>query len=107
MTTPTAAVVGQLTPDLALSVDELPEPGSSAGDGNLFGWAGGHLHLPLTGAKVVDTTGGGDAFVAAPTASLLRGDPYPEAARRATAASGATVSHAGGRPDLTGPAARG
>ncbi|WP_438860790.1 PfkB family carbohydrate kinase [Actinoplanes nipponensis] len=61
----------------------------------------------MTGAKVVDTTGGGDAFVAAPTASLLRGDPYPEAARRATAASGATVSHAGGRPDLTGPAARG
>ncbi|GAA3351431.1 hypothetical protein GCM10020358_81070 [Amorphoplanes nipponensis] len=56
---------------------------------------------------MVDTTGGGDAFVAAPTASLLRGDPYPEAARRATAASGATVSHAGGRPDLTGPAARG
>jgi ribokinase len=50
----------------------------------------------------VDTTGGGDAFVAALTTSLLRGDPYPEAARFATAASGATVGHAGGRPDLTG-----
>jgi ribokinase len=75
-------------------------------DGNLFVWAGGELHLPLTGGPVVDTTGGGDAFVAALTASLLRGDPYPEVARRATAASGATVSHAGGRPDLAGTAAR-
>jgi len=76
-------------------------------DGNLFVWDGGHLHLPLTGDRVVDTTGGGDAFVAALTAALLRGDPYPEAARRATAASGATVGHAGGRPDLAGTAARG
>jgi ribokinase len=75
-------------------------------DGNLFVWADGELHLPLTGGPVVDTTGGGDAFVAALTASLLHGDPYPEVARRATAASGATVSHAGGRPDLAGTAAR-
>lgn len=74
-------------------------------DGNLFVWADGDVHVPLTGGKVVDTTGGGDAFVAALTASLLRGDPYPEAARRATAASGATVGHAGGRPDLAGTAA--
>jgi ribokinase len=76
-------------------------------DGNLFVWADGDVHVPLTDDKVVDTTGGGDAFVAALTASLLRGDPYPEAARRATAASGATVGHAGGRPDLSGTAARG
>jgi ribokinase len=76
-------------------------------DGNLFVWDDGDLHLPLTGGPVVDTTGGGDAFVAALTASLLRGDPYPEAARRATAASGATVTHAGGRPELSGPATRG
>jgi ribokinase len=76
-------------------------------DGNLFVWADGDVHLPLTDAAVVDTTGGGDAFVAALTASLLRGQAYPEAARRATAASGATVGHAGGRPDLSGTAARG
>ncbi len=76
-------------------------------DGNLFVWGDGDLHVPLTGDEVVDTTGGGDAFVAALTASLLRGDPYPEAARRATAASGATVGHPGGRPDLGGTAARG
>ncbi len=78
----------------------------AVGDGNLFVWADGHVLVPLTGNEVVDTTGGGDAFVAALTASLLRGDPYPEAARRATAASGATVGHAGGRPDL-GTARRG
>ncbi len=69
-------------------------------DGNLFVWAEGDVTVPLGGHRVVDTTGGGDAFVAALTASLLRGDAYPEAARRATAAAGATVGHAGGRPDL-------
>jgi ribokinase len=135
-------VVGQLARDLVLSVDDLPEPGSSAdatgrleqlggkganqavglaqlgapsddallahavGDGNLFVWPDGDVLVPLTGDEVVDTTGGGDAFVAALTASLLRGDPYPEAARRATAASGATARHAGGRPHLRA-AARG
>jgi ribokinase len=76
-------------------------------DGNLFVWDDDHVHVPLTDDEVVDTTGGGDAFVAALTASLLRGEPYPQAARRATAASGATVGHAGGRPDLAGAAARG
>jgi ribokinase len=70
-------------------------------DGNLFVWADGELLVPLDDAEVVDTTGGGDAFVAALTAALLRGAAYPEAARRATEASGATVGHAGGRPDLT------
>jgi ribokinase len=71
-------------------------------DGNLVVWRGERLLVPLTDDKVVDTTGGGDAFVAGLTASLLRGDSYAEAAHLATAASGATVGHAGGRPDLTG-----
>ncbi|WP_067504663.1 PfkB family carbohydrate kinase [Actinoplanes sp. TFC3] len=75
---------------LALGVD----------DGNLFVWADGHLHLPLTTEKVVDTTGGGDAFTAALTAALLRGEDYPAAARWAVAASGATVGHPSGRPSL-------
>jgi ribokinase len=71
-------------------------------DGNLFVWPDGELQLPLTGDKVVDTTGGGDAFIAALTASLLRGEDYPVAARWAVAASAATVTHVSGRPDLTG-----
>ena len=73
---------------------------------NLFVWADGELRVPLSDAEVVDTTGGGDAFVAALTASLLRGETYETAARHATAASGATVSHPGGRPDLREVAAR-
>ncbi len=56
--------------------------------------------MPLTIDPVVDTTGGGDAFVAGLTAALLTGHSYEEAAHRATAASGATVGHPGGRPDL-------
>ena len=69
-------------------------------DGNLFVWRGGRIEVPLTGGEVVDTTGGGDAFVAGLTAALLDGRSYEEAAHRATAASGATVTHPGGRPDL-------
>lgn len=70
------------------------------GDGNLFVWRDGDLRLPLTDEKVVDTTGGGDAFTAALTASLLRGEDPATAARWAVAASGATVGHPSGRPDL-------
>lgn len=70
------------------------------GDGNLFVWRDGQVLLPLTDERVADTTGGGDAFTAALTAALLRGDDNPSAARWAVAASGATVGHPGGRPDL-------
>ncbi|MCY1140184.1 PfkB family carbohydrate kinase [Actinoplanes sp. Pm04-4] len=69
-------------------------------DGNLFVWRGGQVKVPLGDVKVVDTTGGGDAFVAGLTAALLAGDSYEQAARRATAASGATVGHVSGRPEL-------
>ncbi|MEU4619947.1 PfkB family carbohydrate kinase [Actinoplanes sp. NPDC023801] len=76
-------------------------------DGNLFAWddprwGTGDALLPLTDEKVVDTTGGGDAFTAALTAALLRGDSPESAAREAVAASGVTVRHPGGRPDLSG-----
>ncbi|MCM4083234.1 PfkB family carbohydrate kinase [Paractinoplanes hotanensis] len=69
-------------------------------DGNLFVWRGGRVTIPLDDAEVVDTTGGGDAFVAALTAALLAGASYEEAAQRATAASAATVTHVSGRPEL-------
>jgi ribokinase len=76
------------------------------GAGNLFVWRGprwgtGHLLVPLTDEDVVDTTGGGDALIAALTVALLRGDPPSVAARYAVAAAGGTVGHPGGRPDLT------
>ncbi|WP_307834131.1 PfkB family carbohydrate kinase [Paractinoplanes lichenicola] len=69
-------------------------------DGNLFLWKGGRLKIPLGDVAAVDTTGGGDSFVAALTAALLAGESYEEAAQRATAASGSTVQHVGGRPEL-------
>jgi ribokinase len=57
--------------------------------------------IPLTDEPVVDTTGAGDALVAGLTASLLRGDPPPVAARLGVLAAGDTVTHQGGRPTLT------
>lgn len=67
---------------------------------------GGHVLIPLTDEKVVDTRGAGDALVAALTAALLRGDPPTVAARYAVAAAGARVGHPGGRPRLSEEAIR-
>jgi ribokinase len=70
--------------------------------GNVFAWDRGELVVPLGDVEVVDTTGGGDAFVAALTFALTRGEGPEDAARRAVEAAGATVTRPGGRPDLTG-----
>jgi ribokinase len=71
-------------------------------EGNLLAWPEGDLMLPLLdAAPVVDTTGSGDAFVAGLTWALLRGHDPMQAGRSATAAAGLTVSHPGGRPNLT------
>ncbi|RZU76424.1 ribokinase [Micromonospora kangleipakensis] len=75
-----------------------------AGEGNAFVWPGGELFVALSETPTVDSTGAGDAFVAALTVGLLRGEPPERTARYAVAAAGATVGHPGGRPALT-PAA--
>ncbi len=71
--------------------------------GNVFAWPDGNLVLPLEDVPVTDTTGGGDAFVAALTLGLVRGAEPEAAAAAAVAAAAHTVRHPGGRPDL-GPA---
>jgi ribokinase len=70
-------------------------------DGNLMAWASDTVMLPLldTGPQV-DTTGGGDAFVATLAWALDRGEDRVRAARLATAAAGLVVTHPGGRPAL-------
>ena len=72
------------------------------GEANVLTWGEGAAVIPLTEEEVVDTTGGGDAFVAALTVALLRGDDPEDAGRLATAAAGRAVGHPGGRTDLTG-----
>ncbi|RKT54069.1 PfkB family carbohydrate kinase [Saccharothrix australiensis] len=72
------------------------------GVANVLVWSAGSEVVPLTDEDVVDTTGGGDAFVAALTFALVRGDHPREAGRLAVAAAGRAVGHAGGRSDLTG-----
>ncbi|ANZ43444.1 hypothetical protein BBK82_40785 [Lentzea guizhouensis] len=71
------------------------------GEGNVFVWDGGELVLPLGDAEVVDTTGGGDAFIAGLTYALTNGATPDEAARLAVKASGDTVTRPGGRPELS------
>ncbi|MGS2615067.1 PfkB family carbohydrate kinase [Micromonospora sp. LZ34] len=77
-----------------------------AGAGNAFVWPDGELFVPLSETPTVDSTGAGDAFVAALTLGLLRGEPRERVARYAVAAAGATVGHPGGRPSLTPEAIR-
>ena len=69
-------------------------------DGNAIVWPGGSVVLPLTGGPQVDTTGAGDAFIAALVAALARGARAADAGRQAVAAAGRTVAHLGGRPHL-------
>jgi ribokinase len=71
------------------------------GIGNLIAWPEDSVFLPLTETPVVDTTGAGDAFVAALITALAQGGDPQRAARLAVAAAGATVGHPGGRPALT------
>ncbi|GLY22110.1 PfkB family carbohydrate kinase [Micromonospora sp. NBRC 101691] len=71
------------------------------GAGNAFAWPDDEMFVPLSDTTTVDTTGAGDAFVAALTASLLRDEPRDRLARLAVAAAGATVGSPGGRPALT------
>jgi ribokinase len=69
-------------------------------DGNAIIWPGGSLVVPLGSAPARDTTGAGDAFVAALTASLARGLGPADSGRNAAAAAAQTVTHLGGRPRL-------
>ncbi|MEV1288614.1 PfkB family carbohydrate kinase [Micromonospora sp. NPDC049679] len=88
----------ELGPSLiALALDPL---------GNLFVWPDGHLLIPFTHTRIVDTTGAGDALIAGLTAALLRGERPERVARFAAAAASATVGHPGGRPDLNPAALR-
>jgi ribokinase len=70
-------------------------------DGDVFVWRDGTRVFGHGDAKVVDTTGAGDAMSAAVTAVLLRGGAPHEAAELGVAAAAATVEHPGGRPNLT------
>ncbi|MGZ3144608.1 PfkB family carbohydrate kinase [Lentzea chajnantorensis] len=94
------------TDDALAAARSVEGPGLVAfavnGEGNVFVWDGGELVLPLGDAEVVDTTGGGDAFIAALTYALTNGSTPEEAARLAVKASGDTVTRPGGRPDLAG-----
>jgi ribokinase len=70
-------------------------------DGNLVAWREEAVMLPLLEPEaVVDPTGGGDAFVAALTWALDRGDDQVRAGQLATAAAGLVVRHPGGRPAI-------
>ena len=68
--------------------------------GNVFVWADGQLCLPLSGPEPVDTTGAGDAMVAALTVALLGGRGFEQVAQEAADAAASSVGRVGGRPAL-------
>jgi ribokinase len=71
------------------------------GEGNLFAWPDGHVYFPLDDVRPVDTTGAGDALIAALVTALDRGLAPAAAGRWAVAASSLAVEHPGGRPRMT------
>ena len=71
-----------------------------SGQGNVFATNDDELFVPLADTPVVDTTGAGDALVAALVVGVHRGDPLPKIAAAAVAAAGRTAGHPGGRPNL-------
>jgi ribokinase len=77
---------------------------AAGGASDYFGWRDGGVLMPLAPVPVADTTGAGDALVAALIAGLASGYTPARVARLAVAAAAATVGHPGGRPDLTGAA---
>lgn len=108
-TAETEALVGWAPSDVPGTVraaESLLEQGprvvalAAAGEGDVVAWRGGHVVLPQLGEDPVDPTGGGDAFVAALTVGLLRGEDPETAAWWAAAAAAQVVGTAGGRPDL-------
>ncbi|MEG9250031.1 PfkB family carbohydrate kinase [Arthrobacter sp. Soc17.1.1.1] len=73
---------------------------AAPGEGNVVAWPLGHVVLPHLDEAPLDPTGAGDAFVAALTIGLLRGESPESAAWWAAAAAAQVVGTAGGRPDL-------
>jgi ribokinase len=69
--------------------------------GDLLVWPGGSHLEPLSNTPTIDRTGAGDAFVAGLVAALRHGDAPVDAGRLASKAASATVTHLGGRPDLS------
>lgn len=74
---------------------------AAEGVGNLFAWPDGHVFYPLDGVEARDTTGAGDAMVAALVTALDEGLDPVEAGRWAVAAASLAVEHEGGRPRVT------
>ncbi|NHC14591.1 PfkB family carbohydrate kinase [Motilibacter deserti] len=70
------------------------------GGANVVAWPGGRVVLEPADDPV-DTTGGGDSFVAGLTVALLRGRGAEQAARAAAGATASTVKRLGGRPGLS------
>lgn len=70
------------------------------GDG--LEWAGldGHGRLPAAPVQAVDTTAAGDCFVGVLAAALHRGEPLPDALRRANAAAGLACTRPGSQGSL-------
>jgi len=72
-------------------------------EGDLVCWQGGERFLPHVEQRVVDPTGGGDAFIAGIVAGMLLGAEPGRIGEIASRAAGSTVQRLGGHPELSPP----
>lgn len=86
-----------LTDRYRIVVLKLGPAGALCADGT-----GESLHLPATPARVVDTTGAGDALCAGFLAAWTSGKPTSEALRRGLETASCAVEQIGGWPAETG-----
>ncbi|WP_051222588.1 PfkB family carbohydrate kinase [Agrococcus lahaulensis] len=76
-------------------------------EGDLVCWHGGERFLPHVEQRVVDPTGGGDAFVAGIVTGMLLGAEPGRIGEIASQAAGSTVQRLGGHPELSPPVEEG
>ncbi len=93
--------VGSLEEALPLAAAAVPLAALTRGaEGSVVLRGDERVAVPAEPARVVDTTGAGDAFAAGFLAAHVAGHPIEECARRGGRTAAAVIAHLGARPEV-------